>query len=262
MLSYEGSNVLMPRGSRLIGIYSSDVSIAQRRALIAWTRLVTPDGRSVELGGVGGDAIGRSGQTGHVNTHFGARFGSAALISLIGAGPQLLVSETTDGDTVQIVGDVGKDLQNASRGVVGDYLRIKPAINIGARRAHDDLRQPGPGVLTTPTPRVGQRAIPKAIGATCARCSPPTTSTRSWSIPMAPYGSNTLIASTCSEPTSCSPRRRSASSAPTFAGETSNPLGPKRPIVSGRVMSFGQSLRVQIIVPPAIEAGVSLSIRK
>lgn len=47
-----------------------------------------------------------------------------------------------------------------------------------------------------------------------------------------------------------------------LAGETKNQLGPKHPIVSGRVHVFGQSMRVQVIVPPAIEAGVSVSIRK
>ncbi|MDO5757204.1 MAG: P-type DNA transfer ATPase VirB11 [Rhodobacterales bacterium] len=47
-----------------------------------------------------------------------------------------------------------------------------------------------------------------------------------------------------------------------LAGETKNQLGPKNPIVSGRVRVFGQSMRVQVIVPPAIEEGVSVSIRK
>ena len=47
-----------------------------------------------------------------------------------------------------------------------------------------------------------------------------------------------------------------------LAGETKNQLGPKHPIVSGRVHVFGQSMRVQVVVPPAIEAGVSVSIRK
>ena len=45
-----------------------------------------------------------------------------------------------------------------------------------------------------------------------------------------------------------------------LAGESKNQLGPKHPIVSGRVHVFGQSMRVQVIVPPAIEAGVSVSI--
>ncbi|TCA71086.1 ATPase, T2SS/T4P/T4SS family, partial [Rhizobium leguminosarum] len=41
-----------------------------------------------------------------------------------------------------------------------------------------------------------------------------------------------------------------------------NTLGALHPIVSGRVMVWGHPLRVQIVVEPAIEDGVSLSIRK
>ena len=47
-----------------------------------------------------------------------------------------------------------------------------------------------------------------------------------------------------------------------LAGETMNRLGPKHPIVSGSLHAFGQVLRVQIVVPPAVEDGASLSIRK
>lgn len=47
-----------------------------------------------------------------------------------------------------------------------------------------------------------------------------------------------------------------------LAGETGNQLGAKHPIVSGRIIVFGQSMRVQIIVPPAIGSGISVSIRK
>ncbi len=47
-----------------------------------------------------------------------------------------------------------------------------------------------------------------------------------------------------------------------LAGETGNQLGAKHPVVSGRVVLFGQTMRVQVIVPPAIEKGVSVSIRK
>lgn len=48
----------------------------------------------------------------------------------------------------------------------------------------------------------------------------------------------------------------------TLAGETGNALGEDNPIVSGRVRVFGADMRVQVVVPPAIESGVSLSIRK
>lgn len=47
-----------------------------------------------------------------------------------------------------------------------------------------------------------------------------------------------------------------------LAGETNNQLGRTNPIVSGKVMVFGAPMRVQVIVPPAIEQGVSVSIRK
>jgi type IV secretion system protein VirB11 len=47
-----------------------------------------------------------------------------------------------------------------------------------------------------------------------------------------------------------------------LAGETKNTLGVQQPIVSGRVMVWGAPLRVQVVVEPAIESGVSLSIRK
>lgn len=47
-----------------------------------------------------------------------------------------------------------------------------------------------------------------------------------------------------------------------LAGETGNALGDEHPIISGRVFVFGNDVRVQVVVPPAVEAGVSLSIRK
>ncbi|MGX9147999.1 P-type DNA transfer ATPase VirB11 [Mesorhizobium sp. 128a] len=47
-----------------------------------------------------------------------------------------------------------------------------------------------------------------------------------------------------------------------LAGETRNILGAHHPIVSGRVVVWGNSLRVQVVVEPAVEMGVSLTIRK
>ncbi|WP_298966687.1 P-type DNA transfer ATPase VirB11 [uncultured Roseibium sp.] len=47
-----------------------------------------------------------------------------------------------------------------------------------------------------------------------------------------------------------------------LAGETKNALGRHHPIVSGRVFVWGEPLRVQVVVEPAVEEGVSLSIRK
>lgn len=47
-----------------------------------------------------------------------------------------------------------------------------------------------------------------------------------------------------------------------LAGDTKNTLGSLNPIVSGRVNVWGKPLRVQVVIEPAVDSGVSLSIRK
>jgi type IV secretion system protein VirB10 len=123
--------VLIPRGSRLYGRYDSDVSIGQRRVLIAWDRIVTTDGQSVDLAAFGTDRIGRSGLPGTVRRHFLQSFGAATLISVIGAVPAIAASKYQDNavvsDTVENVGD---DLGNAVNDVMADYLSIPPTISV------------------------------------------------------------------------------------------------------------------------------------
>ena len=62
--SMDMSQVLIPRGSKLYGRYNSQIERGQRRVMIAWDRLVTADGQSVQLEGYGTDRIGRAGMTG------------------------------------------------------------------------------------------------------------------------------------------------------------------------------------------------------
>ena len=83
--SFDGSRVLVPRSSRLIGQYKSGVSGGQTRAYVMWTRLIRPDGVSVALASPAVDAMGQTGLTGSVDSHFMKRFGSALLLSVVGA---------------------------------------------------------------------------------------------------------------------------------------------------------------------------------
>ncbi len=83
--SYDGRRVLIPRGSRVIGQYKSGLAVGQTRAYILWTRLIRPDGVSIALNSPSVDSSGQNGLAGKVNSHFGKRFGSAILLSSIGA---------------------------------------------------------------------------------------------------------------------------------------------------------------------------------
>lgn len=128
--AYDGSRVLIARGSRLIGRYQSGVDIAQQRITIAWDRIILPDSQTVEISAFGGDELGRSGTTGFVDSRFGARFGSAALISLIGALPTVAADSTDDATTSDVLENVGEDLQDSTQSVMGEYLSIAPVIHV------------------------------------------------------------------------------------------------------------------------------------
>lgn len=82
--SFDGKRVLVPRSSRLVGQYQSGVQQGQRRAYVIWTRLIRPDGVSVNLASPATSYDGTTGLEGDVNSHFFKRFGSGLLLSVVG----------------------------------------------------------------------------------------------------------------------------------------------------------------------------------
>ena len=83
---FDGAQVLIPRGSKLIGQYRSGVALGQSRAFVVWSRILTPEGVSVEIGSPATDPLGRGGLAGETDTHFFQRFGGAILLSVLSAG--------------------------------------------------------------------------------------------------------------------------------------------------------------------------------
>jgi len=82
-----GKYLLLPQGSRLVGSYSSDVAYGQARVLVAWQRIVFPDGKAMDIGSMpGADGVGYAGFKDQVNNHYLRLFGSALLMSAVTAG--------------------------------------------------------------------------------------------------------------------------------------------------------------------------------
>ena len=133
--SYDGTRLLIPRGSRLIGRYRSGLEIAQRRVTIAWDRIILPTDQTIQISSFGGDELGRSGVSGFVDTRFDERFGAAALISIISAAPSVAAGQVEDETAADVLEDVGDDLADATDSVIGEYLSIGPVIYVdqGAR---------------------------------------------------------------------------------------------------------------------------------
>jgi type IV secretion system protein VirB10 len=85
-----GRHMLIPQGSRLVGSYSSDVAYGQERILVAWQRIVFPDGKAMDIGAMPGtDGAGYAGFQDEINNHYFRTFSSAFLMSGIIAGISL-----------------------------------------------------------------------------------------------------------------------------------------------------------------------------
>lgn len=119
--SFDGTRVLVPRSSRLIGEYKSGLQAGQRRAYVIWTRLIRPDGVSVNIASPAVAFSGETGLAGKVNNHFFERFGSAMMLSVIGGLSAI-------GNTAGVV--IAGNGQSAAAAAVGQSAQIGPTIRV------------------------------------------------------------------------------------------------------------------------------------
>ncbi len=128
--------LLIPKGSKLICRYDDQVVAGQGRLLVAWTRLLLPDGRSMTLPGLAlKDASGQTGAKGDVNNHTGRVFGRALLLSMIGAGAQL--SQPRQGSVFAApsagqvaAGAMGQELSNVALEIIRRGMDQAPTITV------------------------------------------------------------------------------------------------------------------------------------
>jgi type IV secretion system protein VirB10 len=130
--------VLIPRGSRLYGEYRGQLGPGQKRAMVQWTRLETPEGVTIAIDSPAADQLGRAGIKGKVNSQFVARFGSALLQSVIDVGAIAAAGAVSNSRFfVPIPGAV----QGASSQIVGQpprpTLRVKQGTRISVFVARD-----------------------------------------------------------------------------------------------------------------------------
>ncbi|TCM18047.1 type IV secretion system protein VirB10 [Novosphingobium sp. PhB165] len=132
--SFDGKRVLIPRSSRLIGQYKSGLTAGQKRAYVIWSRLIRPDGVSVNLGSPAIAFGGETGLPGKVNSHFFERFGSAMLLSVVGG----LSTIASSGASVVVGG--GQSAAAAAiqqTGSVGPTIRVRQGEPIRVFTAKD-----------------------------------------------------------------------------------------------------------------------------
>ena len=131
----DGSAVLIPVGSRLIGEYKSGMLQGQSRIFVVWERLLTPAGISVILGSPGTDSLGVTGfGADHFNRHFWQQFGTASLLSLISAGAANSGSNAGDSASAYREAVAGSFSQSASQSLQQQGV-IPPTLTVNQGRA-------------------------------------------------------------------------------------------------------------------------------
>jgi type IV secretory pathway VirB10-like protein len=125
---FDGAQVLIPRGSKLIGQYKSAAAIGQTRAFVVWSRIITPAGVSIDVGSPATDRLGRGGLEGKADSHFFERFGSAILLSVVSGGVDAL-SRSGSNNTALVIGSPAQ-AQNVAAIALQKQIDIPTTIRV------------------------------------------------------------------------------------------------------------------------------------
>lgn len=133
--AYTGQKILIPSGSRLIGEYNSAPSngSASTRLFVMWTRIMTPEGITMEIQSPGTDALGRSGMGANAkDSHFFQIFGTAALLSIMGATANTVgVSSSDQPNSADAYRQsIAGSFSQSAQGSLSQNLSIKPTLHI------------------------------------------------------------------------------------------------------------------------------------
>ncbi|NBV05757.1 MAG: TrbI/VirB10 family protein [Proteobacteria bacterium] len=143
-----GNEVLIPKGSRLYGSYSSQIAKGQGRVNISWTRLIRPDGVDLGISFNASDQFGRSGIPGNVDNKYGSVIAGSLLTSVLTVGAAAAANKilgsssnvsttTSNGSTTttgsaanQAVADVSKTIIDTAGQIVSNSINTTPVITV------------------------------------------------------------------------------------------------------------------------------------
>lgn len=120
--SATGKHLLIPKGSKVVGTYDNRVSYGQSRVLVVWSKLVYPDGSTLIFENLSAaDQSGYTGMKGQVNRHWNSIISSALIVSLLGAGADIVMDDGNRNDR-----DSAKSVlaENAARSVAEAMSKI------------------------------------------------------------------------------------------------------------------------------------------
>jgi len=142
-----GRDILIPKGSRIIGTYNSAVRHGQARVFVIWTRVIRPDGIDIAINSPGTDTLGRAGMGGFVDNKYLEMFSTAILSSTMDIGVAAVAqglfgnqqqttttgggsTTTTSSPTTTATQDAVTNMGDVGKSIVGSTLNLAPTITI------------------------------------------------------------------------------------------------------------------------------------
>ena len=148
-----GSEVLITKGSRLFGSYSSKITRGQARIDISWNRLIRTDGVDLSISFNASDQFGRAGIAGEIDNRYGNAIVNSLLTSTfvaLGAATmqKLLAPNQDENNQIQTIGpiqgslttsttasnqaiyDTSKAVVDTAKKIVTDTLDTQPVIRV------------------------------------------------------------------------------------------------------------------------------------
>lgn len=134
-----GNHLLIPQGTRMVGSYSSDIGFGQEAVLVAWQRLIFPDGKALDIGAMpGADMAGYSGFRDKTNHHLWRVYGSALFMSAITAGASIATDQGNNNSignqqpsvSSELSAALGQQLGQVSAQIISKNLNIAPTNEI------------------------------------------------------------------------------------------------------------------------------------
>ena len=115
VLGESGDKILIPRGSRLYGSYTTTSTTTQTRLLLTWTKVIRPDGVVITMNADTYDQSGKKGIEGDIDTKYGELFKNSLLYSFVTLGTAIAVEKIAGikGST-SIVANNGTSVTNTS----------------------------------------------------------------------------------------------------------------------------------------------------
>ena len=120
--SEDGRNLLIEKGSRLIGEYRAGLVQGQGRIFVIWNRVITPWGIDIQIASPGTGSLGLSGHGGWIDSHFRERFGASILLSLIGAA-------TAQSNNNQFAVESGENFNESAAIALENSINIRPTLH-------------------------------------------------------------------------------------------------------------------------------------